>query len=139
MKNLAAKTALGFAQLLVCLAALLFLPAWTIHYWQAWVYLFAFAASSAAITLYLWKKDRALLERRRRPRIVRAVPDESGWRQSHRALRQSEIQRAFTYSGAVAARLRQQGVRGSRQQRSAGARNGQCDSLLTRNFTSCTT
>jgi protein-S-isoprenylcysteine O-methyltransferase Ste14 len=64
VKSLAAKTTLGFLQLLVCLAALLFLPAWTIHFWQAWVYLLLFAASSAAITIYLWNKDRALLERR---------------------------------------------------------------------------
>jgi len=64
MKSLAVRTTLGFVQLLVCLAALLFLPAWTIHFWQAWVYLFLFAASSASITAYLWNKDRALLERR---------------------------------------------------------------------------
>jgi len=68
MKSLAVRTTLGFVQLLVCLAALLFLPAWTIHFWQAWVYLFLFAASSASITAYLWNKDRALLERRKRKR-----------------------------------------------------------------------
>jgi protein-S-isoprenylcysteine O-methyltransferase Ste14 len=64
VKNLAVKATLGFVQLLVCLAALLFLPAWTVHFWQAWVYLFLFAACSASITVYLWNRDRALLERR---------------------------------------------------------------------------
>ena len=43
---------------------LLFAPAWTFGYWQAWVYLFVFAASSALITAYLWEQDPKLLERR---------------------------------------------------------------------------
>lgn len=64
MKSLAIKATLGFAQLLVCLALLLFAPAWTLHFWQAWVYLFLFASASAAITVYLWNNDRELLERR---------------------------------------------------------------------------
>jgi protein-S-isoprenylcysteine O-methyltransferase Ste14 len=46
------------------LGILLFAPAWTLDYWQAWVYWLVFAASSALITLYLWKKDPKLLERR---------------------------------------------------------------------------
>jgi len=43
---------------------LLFLPARTIHYWQAWLYLFVFTGSSLLLTLYLMKKDPALLRRR---------------------------------------------------------------------------
>ena len=35
-----------------------------LDFWQAWVYLALFAAASAAITVYLWKRDPALLERR---------------------------------------------------------------------------
>jgi protein-S-isoprenylcysteine O-methyltransferase Ste14 len=42
----------------------LFVPAWTFRYWQAWVYLALFAASVGAITVYLMRNDRALLERR---------------------------------------------------------------------------
>lgn len=64
MKNLALKTILGFANLILVLAALLFLPAWTLRFWQAWVYLFVFAGSALWITGYLWKRDPALLERR---------------------------------------------------------------------------
>jgi protein-S-isoprenylcysteine O-methyltransferase Ste14 len=64
VKNLASKTALGYTQLIAVLAVLLFAPAWTLDYWQAWVYLFVFAASSALITTYLWKRDPNLLERR---------------------------------------------------------------------------
>jgi protein-S-isoprenylcysteine O-methyltransferase Ste14 len=52
------------AQLIALLGILLLAPAWTLGYWQAWVYLFVFGASSALITAYLWKKDPQLLERR---------------------------------------------------------------------------
>lgn len=64
MRSLALKTILGYAFLLLSLAASLFAPAWTLHFWQAWVYLVLFAAASAGITAYLWKHDPALLERR---------------------------------------------------------------------------
>jgi len=62
--TLAAKTTLGFANLILLLALALFVPAWTLRFWQAWLYLFLFAASSAVITIYLWKHDQALLSRR---------------------------------------------------------------------------
>jgi protein-S-isoprenylcysteine O-methyltransferase Ste14 len=64
VNDLARKTIRGFAQLVTALGILLLAPAWTSDYWQAWVYLSVFAASSALITAYLWKKDRKLLERR---------------------------------------------------------------------------
>ncbi len=64
MKELARKTFFGFAFLIVALGILLLVPAWTLNFWQAWVYLFVFAASSALITAYLWKNDPELLERR---------------------------------------------------------------------------
>ena len=64
MNPLAKKTVLGFTQLTAALGIFLMAPAWTLDYWQAWVYLLVFTASSALITTYLWKKDRKLLERR---------------------------------------------------------------------------
>ena len=64
MNNLAKKTIVGFLQLIVCLGILLMAPAWTFDFWQAWVYLLVFAASTVLITAYLWKKDPKLLERR---------------------------------------------------------------------------
>jgi protein-S-isoprenylcysteine O-methyltransferase Ste14 len=64
MKNLAGKTILGFGELLVMLGLFLFAPAWTFDFWQAWVYLSVFIISSALITVYLWKNDPKLLERR---------------------------------------------------------------------------
>ncbi len=51
---------------LLVMAAMLFAAAGTLDYWQAWLFLAAYAASSLAITLYLMKRDPALLERRKR-------------------------------------------------------------------------
>ena len=64
MSNLARKTIRGFSQLIIALGILLFAPPWTLNFWQAWVFLFVFTASAALITVYLWKKDPNLLERR---------------------------------------------------------------------------
>src|SRR5271170_2843830 len=64
MNSLAVKSIRGFLQLVIFLGIVLFAPAWTISYWQAWVYLAVFAGASALITAYLWKHDPNLLERR---------------------------------------------------------------------------
>jgi protein-S-isoprenylcysteine O-methyltransferase Ste14 len=64
MKGLNARALLGLLQLLVALGAALFLPAWTVAYWQAWVFLGVFFTATLAITLYLMEKDPALLARR---------------------------------------------------------------------------
>jgi protein-S-isoprenylcysteine O-methyltransferase Ste14 len=58
------KALLGLFALSLCIAGLLFAPAWTIHYWQAWVFLAVFFISVLAITIYLMKRDPSLLERR---------------------------------------------------------------------------
>jgi len=42
LSKLAAKTILGFATLVLLLAIALFAPAWTLAFWQAWLYLFIF-------------------------------------------------------------------------------------------------
>lgn len=54
----------GFFSLLAISLALLFLPAWTLKYWQAWTYLAVLMASIGAILVYLVKNDPALLARR---------------------------------------------------------------------------
>jgi protein-S-isoprenylcysteine O-methyltransferase Ste14 len=64
MKNLNKKAFGGLVGLFVAMAALLFIPAWTFDYWQAWVFLTVFFLPALAITLYLMKKDPKLLERR---------------------------------------------------------------------------
>jgi hypothetical protein len=46
------------------MAALLFLPPWTLKYWQAWVFMAVFVSASVAITAYLAMRDPKLLERR---------------------------------------------------------------------------
>ena len=66
MQNLNTRAWLGIAFLAVAMALALFLPAWTVHYWQAWVYLGIFFGASIPITIYLMKHDPALLARRLR-------------------------------------------------------------------------
>src|SRR6266700_8445290 len=44
--------------------ALIFWPAGTFHYWQGWVFLATFAASTVGFTVYLAIYDKPLLERR---------------------------------------------------------------------------
>ena len=48
----------------LAMAALLFMPAGTLYYWQAYVFLGVFVGGSTAITVYLAIKDPKLLERR---------------------------------------------------------------------------
>ena len=48
------------------MAALVFVPAWTLDYWQAWAFIATFVLSTAIITIYLAKHDPQLLERRMR-------------------------------------------------------------------------
>jgi protein-S-isoprenylcysteine O-methyltransferase Ste14 len=66
MRNLNARAWLALAVLAVVMGLLLFVPAGTVHYWQAWVYLSIFSSASVLTTLYLMRKDPALLERRMR-------------------------------------------------------------------------
>ena len=54
----------GLLGLFVAMAALLFLPAWTLRYGQAWLFLSLFFGASVAVTVYLMKSDPGLLERR---------------------------------------------------------------------------
>jgi protein-S-isoprenylcysteine O-methyltransferase Ste14 len=66
MKNLSTKALPSLAALTVVMGLLLFVPAGTIQYGQAWVYLAIFAGASLLISLYLIKKDPELLKRRMR-------------------------------------------------------------------------
>lgn len=54
----------GLAILVLVTGALLFAAAGTFDYWQAWAFLAIYFTVSLAITLYLMKKDPALLARR---------------------------------------------------------------------------
>jgi protein-S-isoprenylcysteine O-methyltransferase Ste14 len=66
MKNLAAKAWFALFALAVVMGLLLFLPAGTVRYWQAWVYLGIFIGASLLTTIYLLESDPALLQRRLR-------------------------------------------------------------------------
>ena len=48
------------------MAALLLLPAGTLNYWQAWVFMSVFVSASGAVTVYLAIHDPGLLDRRMR-------------------------------------------------------------------------
>jgi protein-S-isoprenylcysteine O-methyltransferase Ste14 len=64
MSDLNKRACTGLLSFLIVLAVLLFLPAWTLAYWQAWIFLAVFSGSTIAITIYLMKHDPMLLERR---------------------------------------------------------------------------
>jgi len=64
MKNLSGQAFLGLVQLVLLLAILLFLPAWSFDYWQAWVFLAVFSNSVFLITLYFLKNDPSLIQSR---------------------------------------------------------------------------
>jgi protein-S-isoprenylcysteine O-methyltransferase Ste14 len=51
---------------LVLFGLMLFLPAWTFHYWQAWVFLVVFTLITSIGSVYLVLKSPAALQRRRR-------------------------------------------------------------------------
>ena len=66
MTKLNQKALASVLGVLVAMAILMFFPAATIHYWQAWVFLAVYGVCALAITLYLMKRDPALLGRRLR-------------------------------------------------------------------------
>ncbi len=64
MSHLHKKAYGGLAIVCLVMAAILFIGAGTLDYWQAWTFLATYFAASFAITLYLIKNDPALLARR---------------------------------------------------------------------------
>ena len=83
MDTLTRKSLIGLAQFEVALAIILFAPAWSLRFWQGWVYWLLFSLCVLAITLYFLKHDRHLIEgrlaagpraeRRARQKIVQAL------------------------------------------------------------------
>jgi len=64
MKDLNLKAFGGLLYIFIAFSALIFLPAWTFNYWQAWTFLTVFMGSISAIFMYLAKNDPNLLARR---------------------------------------------------------------------------
>jgi protein-S-isoprenylcysteine O-methyltransferase Ste14 len=66
MNNLEVRAFRAIVIVALVMSLLIFVPAGTIHYWPAWVYLSIFTGASLVVTVYLLITDRALLERRMR-------------------------------------------------------------------------
>jgi len=64
MNGLNVKACLGLVFLAIVMGLLLFVPAGTVQYWQAWGFPVVFFGASLLITLHVIKKDPAFLKRR---------------------------------------------------------------------------
>jgi protein-S-isoprenylcysteine O-methyltransferase Ste14 len=62
--DLLQRAILSLVALIAVMAAIVFIAAGTLDYWQAWTFLAVYASASLAIILYLAQKDPALLARR---------------------------------------------------------------------------
>lgn len=60
----AQKALAGMLRSLLVIAAIFFIPAWSLRFWEGWVYLAIMGAASGTIVLYLAKYDDALIGRR---------------------------------------------------------------------------
>src|SRR6516162_6656246 len=49
---------------LICFFAIIFIPAWTLAYWQGWVFFLTISISTALATIYIALHDKKLLESR---------------------------------------------------------------------------
>jgi protein-S-isoprenylcysteine O-methyltransferase Ste14 len=65
LKRLIVPTIRTFFLGVIALGVLLFLPAWTLNYWQAWVFIIVFMGLVSVSSLYFSLKDPALIERRK--------------------------------------------------------------------------
>src|ERR1700712_5114275 len=69
-QDLAAASYRGLAVLLGAMGILIFLPAWTLVYWQGGLYLAIFASATLAITLYFLRQHPAPIRRRLSARAI---------------------------------------------------------------------
>jgi protein-S-isoprenylcysteine O-methyltransferase Ste14 len=64
MNDLKRRVLISLARFQIALALLLFLPAWSLTWWQGWLYWFLFGAACLVLTLYFLRHDPALIARR---------------------------------------------------------------------------
>lgn len=64
LNALSRKALEGVGRLQIVLALLLFLPAWTVFYWEAWLFWFVFGAAVLIITLHFLRHNPELIQRR---------------------------------------------------------------------------
>lgn len=62
--NVWGRSLLGLVQLQLIMAALLFMPPWTLHYREGWIYWAVFGGCALAVSLYFLVRDPAFIERR---------------------------------------------------------------------------
>jgi protein-S-isoprenylcysteine O-methyltransferase Ste14 len=65
LKSLSLPAIRNFLLGVIALGVVLFLPAWTLNYWQAWVFILVFMVLVTVTGLYFSIKDPALMERRK--------------------------------------------------------------------------
>jgi protein-S-isoprenylcysteine O-methyltransferase Ste14 len=66
LKSFGRTAIIRFALLFVVLGLMFFIPAWTLKYWQAWIFLLVLVVPMVFLVRYLYKHDPELLERRMR-------------------------------------------------------------------------
>jgi protein-S-isoprenylcysteine O-methyltransferase Ste14 len=64
MSPLTKKALLACLQTVGFAAIAIFVAAWSLDFWEAWVYLLVFSGTTVSVTLYFLKHDPALIERR---------------------------------------------------------------------------
>ena len=64
MKDLTRRTLAGLAKFQLFLALVIFLPAWSLRYWQGWLYWLIFGLMCFVLGLYFARHDPALVARR---------------------------------------------------------------------------
>jgi protein-S-isoprenylcysteine O-methyltransferase Ste14 len=64
MKELHRKALIGILRTFAMLVVVIFVPPWTLNYWQGWACLAAFFVPACIISVWVAKNDPALLERR---------------------------------------------------------------------------
>ena len=67
MQELTKKAITGLIWLQIVTAIMLFAPAWTLNFWEAWAYWLLFSVLSTVITFYFLKHDPGLVEAGSRP------------------------------------------------------------------------
>jgi protein-S-isoprenylcysteine O-methyltransferase Ste14 len=64
MANQSRIAVVSMARVVFIVALLIFVPAWSLNYWEAWLYLFLLLITTMLMTCFFLKHDPALIERR---------------------------------------------------------------------------
>ncbi len=64
MTNQSRIVIVSLARVILILALFILMPAWSLDYWEAWLYLSLLSISVTVVTWYFLKQNPALIERR---------------------------------------------------------------------------